>query len=233
MPHTLGVLEGVKTFWVREAHGDLPKNPNVLAAVHDLLQQGSTTALESQRPPSRGARAAAPYVPAATFEVDPPVVDELLRRVAPAGRRRGAPGLSEVEAARLEALMLRDYTGTPVDIGRPLAAPSPAAALPRAPRRGARRRRARAARRPRLRVEVVWGDITQAAGDVYAVGHYEGVQPQRAELALDEAVSGPRQRRHLVITDQTRRGILRGGLGDVAFFPVSYTHLTLPTIYSV
>ena len=219
VPHTLGLLEGVKTFWVREAHGDLPKNPNVLAAVHDLLQQGSTTALESQRPPSRGARAAAPYVPAATFEVDPPVVDELLRRVAPAGRRRGAPGLSEVEAARLEALMLRDYTGTPVDIGRPLAAPSPAAALPRAPRRGARRRRARAARRPRLRVEVVWGDITQAAGDVYAVGHYEGVQPQRAELALDEAVSGPRQRRHLVITDQTRRGILRGGLGDVAFFP--------------
>src|SRR5207249_4448851 len=39
-----------------------------------------------------------------------------------------------------------------------------------------------------------------------------------AERALDEAVSGP-GRRQLVITDQTRRGILRGGLGDVAFFP--------------
>jgi hypothetical protein len=77
-------------------------------------------------------------------------------------------------------------------------------------------------RRPRprrLRVEVVWGDVTRVPGDVYAVGHYEGVLPQRAERALDEAVTGRRPRRHLVITDQARRGILRGGLGDVAFFP--------------
>jgi hypothetical protein len=36
---------------------------------------------------------------------------------------------------------------------------------------------------------------------------------------LDEAVSGPGKRRHLVITDQARRGILHGGLGGVAFFP--------------
>jgi hypothetical protein len=66
---------------------------------------------------------------------------------------------------------------------------------------------------------VVWGDITKVAGDVYAVGHYEGVLPQRAERALDDVVSGPGPRRYLVITDQTRRGILRGGLGDIAFFP--------------
>jgi pimeloyl-ACP methyl ester carboxylesterase len=45
VPHTLGLLEGVRTFWVREKHGDLPKNPNVLAGIHDLLQSGATTAL--------------------------------------------------------------------------------------------------------------------------------------------------------------------------------------------
>ena len=220
VPHSLGLLEGVKTLWVREAHGDLPKNPNVLAAVHDLLQQGTTGALESQKPPSRGVRAAAPYLPPRSFEVDPPVVDALLSRATGTARRGRAPALSDVEAARLAALMLRDYTGTPVDTGRPLAvAPALPAARPPARRGGARRPRARPVRRTRLRVEVVWGDITKAAGEVYAVGHYEGVQPQRAELALDEEVSGPRQRRHLVITDQTRRGILRGGLGDVAFFP--------------
>ena len=218
VPHTLGLLEGVKTFWVREAHGDLPKNPNVLAAVHDLLQAGATTTLQNQKPPSRSLPAAAPYLPPRRFEVEPAVVEELRSRVAAAGRRRGAPALSEVEAARLEAMMLRDYTGTPLDTGGPLVAattPPPA----RGKRGGARRPRPRAARRPRLRVEVVWGDITKAAGDVYAVGHYEGVLPQRAERALDEAVSGPSKRRHLVITDQTRRGILRGGVGDVAFFP--------------
>jgi pimeloyl-ACP methyl ester carboxylesterase len=218
VPHALGVLEGVKTFWVREAHGDLPKNPNVLAGVHDLLQLGSTAALESQKPPGRGRRARAVYQRPQSFEVDLPAVEALLSRAATAGRRRGAPALSEVEAARLEALMLRDYTGTPLDSGRPLAVgPAPPAVRPRAA--GARRPRAVAAHRPRLQVEVVWGDITKAKGDVYAVGHYEGVLPQRAERALDEAVSGPGERRQLVITDQTRRGILRGGLGDIAFFP--------------
>ena len=218
VPHTLGLLEGVQTFWVRESHGDLPKNPNVLAAVHDLLQAGATTALESRKPPSRGVRAAAPYVPPRTFEVQAPVVEELLSRAVPAGRRRGAPALSDAEAARLEALMLRDYTGTPLDTGRPLAV-APAAPAARTKRGRVRGARPPAARRRRLRVEVVWGDIAKAAGDVYAVGHYEGVLPQSAELALDEAVSGSGKVRHLVITDQTRRGILRGGLGDVAFFP--------------
>ena len=218
VPHALGLLEGVKTFWVRESHGDLPKNPNVLAAVHDLLRAGATTALESSKPPSRGLRVPAPYVPPRTFEVQAPAVEELLSRAATAGRRGGAPALTEVEAARLEALMLREYTGTPLDTGRPLVVAPPALAA-RAKRGRARSPRPPAARRRRLRVEVVWGDITKATGDVYAVGHYEGVLPQRAELALDEAVSGSGKRRHLVITDQTRRGILRGGLGDVAFFP--------------
>src|SRR6185503_7326545 len=67
VPHALGLLEGVRTFWVREKHGDLPKNPNVLAAVHDLLRIGSTTALESQKPPSRALRTAAPYLPPRKF----------------------------------------------------------------------------------------------------------------------------------------------------------------------
>ena len=43
---------------------------------------------------------------------------------------------------------------------------------------------------PKVIVEVVWGDVTAVDAHVYAVGHYQGVEPQRAELALDEAVSG-------------------------------------------
>jgi pimeloyl-ACP methyl ester carboxylesterase len=212
VPHALGLLEGVRTFWVREKHGDLPKNPNVLAAVHDLLRIGSTTALESQKPPSRALRTAAPFLPPRKFEVESAVVDALAIRAGAARRGRG-PALSEVEAARLEALMLRDYLGTPLEAGpRVTGVPAP-------PPAGGRRGRApRPPRRPRLRVEVVWGDVTKVQGDAYAVGHYEGVLPQRAERALDQAVSGP-GRGQLVITDQARRGILRGALGDVAFFP--------------
>jgi hypothetical protein len=75
--------------------------------------------------------------------------------------------------------------------------------------------------RPKLTVEVVWADITQAKGDVYFVGHYMGVPPQKGELALDRAVSGAedRSRKTLLITEWTRRGLLRGALGEVVFFP--------------
>ena len=73
---------------------------------------------------------------------------------------------------------------------------------------------------PELAVDVVWGDVTKVDGDVYAVGHYEQVLPQNAELALDRAISGEgRDRDAFVLTSLTRRGILRGALGNVELFP--------------
>jgi hypothetical protein len=74
---------------------------------------------------------------------------------------------------------------------------------------------------PKLTVEVVWADITRAKGEAYLVGHYMGVRPQKAELALDRAVSGyvEGRREKLLITEWTSRGALRGALGEVAFFP--------------
>ena len=71
--------------------------------------------------------------------------------------------------------------------------------------------------RPALDVEVVWGDIAKTDGDLSAVGHYQGVLPSQAELSLDRAISGPD--RSLVLTEHTRRGLLRGELGDIDFFP--------------
>jgi hypothetical protein len=79
------------------------------------------------------------------------------------------------------------------------------------------------AARPRLAVEVVWGDITKVEGDAFVVGHYVGVLPQNAERALDAALSGAtpgaKQEGNLILTDLTRRGAIRGSLGDVIFFP--------------
>jgi hypothetical protein len=84
-----------------------------------------------------------------------------------------------------------------------------------------------------LTIEVVWGDITRVRSEVCAVGHYIGVPPQRAELALDRAISGvPVQQERppadgarkdpprLLLTELTRRGALRGELGEIAFFPL-------------
>jgi hypothetical protein len=68
---------------------------------------------------------------------------------------------------------------------------------------------------------VRWDDITRARADVYAVGHYQGVLPQNAELALDRAISGESAgESDLVLTQLTRRGVLRGALGDVNFYPI-------------
>ena len=74
--------------------------------------------------------------------------------------------------------------------------------------------------RPKLVVEVVWGNITQAEGDIHFVGHYMGVLPQKAERALDRAMSGDTgDGTRRIIREWTKRGLLRGALGEIAFFP--------------
>ena len=73
-----------------------------------------------------------------------------------------------------------------------------------------------------LAVEVVWGDIRTAKGNVHVVGHYQNVLPQFAELALDRAVSAPGAgEERLMLTSLTRAGTIRGTLGDVFFVPWS------------
>lgn len=88
---------------------------------------------------------------------------------------------------------------------------------------GANADRSDAAPDSTLHIEVIWGDVgSQDLGlDVLLVGHYVGVLPQRAELRLDEVVSGidDDPSRNLVITELARRGAIRGELGDVTFFP--------------
>src|SRR5262249_32466339 len=46
VPHTLGLLDGVPTFYVDEVHGDLARNESVLAAVDEILERGTTTQLD-------------------------------------------------------------------------------------------------------------------------------------------------------------------------------------------
>jgi len=73
-----------------------------------------------------------------------------------------------------------------------------------------------------LHIEVVWGAIQNVDADVLAVGHYIGVVPQTAERKLDELVSGTngKEGEKLLITELTRRGAIRGILGEVIFFPL-------------
>jgi CHAT domain len=87
---------------------------------------------------------------------------------------------------------------------------------------------------PRIRVRVVQGDIGKIgeAGyvppgetlpiDAIAVGHYAGVDPRDAELALDRAISSGSSNRtaeDFIITGLTKRGTIRGDLGIPFFLP--------------
>ena len=141
-----------------------------------------------------------------------PEIDTILTR-SHARRAAKAPTVAPEDAVRLEDLGFAEYLGTSSAVTR---GGEPKEAAPAEP----------VAERPpaSIRVEVIWGDLTRLDADVYAVGHYEGVEPQRAELALDRVVSGvvgdgTVDPRRLVITQHSRRGMLRGALGDVSFFP--------------
>lgn len=100
-------------FWVNEKHGDLPKNPRVLAGIRDLLRQGTTAALEVRRRVLRtGGQTSGRFDPTLRERV-PEEVPVLVAEVS-GGRRKAKPTLEqEIAAARLEALALSDYLGTP------------------------------------------------------------------------------------------------------------------------
>src|SRR5262245_35008065 len=218
--HALGLLDGVRTFYVDEDHGALAKNDHVLARIHDLLERGTTTALAATKP---ARRSVAPVeeevaVRAATRGQEEARLAEL-RDKAQARGAGARPRLTPEESIEAEQLIMAEWRGR---------APEPTAAAPE-PEQPPKPPRAR--RRRPIPLEVVWGDATRIEADVHTVGHYEGVLPQRAELALDCLVSdvdladvfdektGDLARRRLVITQQTRRGQLRGALGDLDFFP--------------
>ena len=89
VPHDLGLLDGVATYWVDAAHGDLAKSDGVLDAISDLLQRGATDRLPATRPQPRGA-ARGGWVRAARPEAREVEGDAEVAAISGAARGRGA-----------------------------------------------------------------------------------------------------------------------------------------------
>lgn len=205
VPHDLGLLDGVPTFWADATHGDLARDPDVLDSIDDLLEKGQTSVLSSVKPMTR-ATTDIKWHDASDFEE---IDNDVLPLLSQENRNRGgtSSSLNDEQHLLVENELLKGYLG---DV-----------------RQGHTQHRRRAqndgdGKPPKLRVEVVWGDITQCEGQVYAVGHYQGVLPQAAELALDAAISNDPKRLNPdthILRQHTLRGTLRGALGDVDFFP--------------
>lgn len=225
VPHELGLLPGVSTFYVCEKHGDLPSNEKVLAGIHELLSTGTTTALEKQRPTRRTAPAKAAWRKSSEIAPMPPAI-------AAFAATRGGPqriaNMSPEQQAAIEAEMLESLVST----RRGVESAEPIAGAPNIPAKASAKVSAKQ-RAAGVHLDVVWGDIACVDGDVFIAGHYQGVEPVGGEKALDKAVSGIAQHvldpdaADLVITMHARRGILRGGLGEINFFPWPNTRKTV------
>ena len=161
VPHALGLLDAVKTYWVDEDHGDLPKNDDVLEAISDLLR-GETSKLAAKKPVTRGATRK-PRPGRKTVEAVPAEAERILASAKRRRRADGEPDLTPEEEARLEALVADNYLGSGDEGER-------AAGTTEEEPTGVTAR----TRPPAITIEVSWGDVTKIEADVYAVGHYQG-----------------------------------------------------------
>jgi len=190
VPFTLGLLEGVPSFFVEESHGSLPKNDRVLKAVDQLLEHGRTDALPDKPIPPR-----AFFVPEAPWHrsLGDYLVESELEKIA----RRADSGKADADEIRFaEEILTRAVVGEK----RPVRKPE-------------RRTAAKPAVRRRLAIDVVPGDVTRVAAPVVVVGSYKGVVPVNAIGAIDKALD-------FWISQAIQRSMLGADLGQIFFIPV-------------
>jgi hypothetical protein len=239
--HALGLLKGVRTYFIEEEHAGLTTNRTVLDALDELLQTGKTNALsggQTVRAALRNAGTTAWSELGRTAleraQADRAALAGLARQL----HRRLAPALPNGADETVPALGVMDRVHPSDSIVADLLTRdllSPRAAAARLAPQGRRFR-------PTVTIGLVAGAIDQDevlgtidAGcgatapvvDAIGVGHYPGVRPQAAELALDRAVTArllnlpaaDLTASDLILTQYTERGLLRGDLGTTFFLP--------------
>ncbi|MDQ3520055.1 MAG: CHAT domain-containing protein [Gemmatimonadota bacterium] len=228
VPHALGKLKGVPTYYVDELHGDLPSNQQVLASLEELLQHGVTDRLpmsmpaQSARGPAAEKRArAALNVELGRDADDEARIDQFVRRMQT--RRDGAATTPRVlaEEQRVAQAITRGFLRSPSDERASSGATAgsiPTDGIP-----------------VRIEVRLVHAAIENTASydtsdlpvDAIAVGHYLGVKPVNSEGAIDRAISealavdgeSDGNSDLFIITQYAQRGIIRGELGQPFFLP--------------
>lgn len=193
VPHDLGLLPGVPTYYVEETHGDLAKNDAVLTAVEELLDQGKTTVLATEKPVLRAlvAEGTRWRRSIGDLQAESQVAD--IARRADRNQADSAE-LHAAEAALVGAIVGRDHAARPVAV------------------LAETKRRTQPAPPVRLKLEIVRGDVTRIQTPLVVVGHYRGVKPINALGALDHALD------HW-ITRAGEAGMIGGGLGELFFIP--------------
>ncbi len=98
VPHALGLLKDVATYYVDEIHGDLARNETVLAAVDELLERGTTSVLGTTV--LRRVDRAVPTMRDYRTAADKRLMEEL-ERIAREAKARGEPDAVSADDAKL------------------------------------------------------------------------------------------------------------------------------------
>jgi hypothetical protein len=250
VPHSLGLLPEVPSWYIAEDHGALSANARIMDALPDLLEAGDTDRLPSRMPRTRSRLS----VDEARLRMEESEREEELLLELYLRQTRRAHGVRRAAAAPTESdpAVWRDEpaaeAATPAEV-----APVPALYLSPGERmaeetltRGflsapfSTAVRAESVRPPfappRLEVRLVcagieettWLADAESPVGAIAVGHYQGVPPAFAELALDRAISpslgasadaGLREDARLVLTQLSERGTIRGELAQPFLLP--------------
>ena len=232
VPHRLGFLEQngkrIPTWYVEEDHGALPNNSAAINAVETLLLHDKCdlptvpTGARSLVADRNAAEAVAPKEMAKRGE-DEARLDEIAARLRSRTRSADSAENALVSRDEIEAqeIVLRSFLAgesAKADSGR--ADPSPQV----------RKSKATPPAAVKIELALLRADLADlfcgVAGavpvDAVAVGHYIGVTPQYAELALDRAVSDWKKGDSddkLLITSLHKRGSLPAQLGQVFVLP--------------
>jgi pimeloyl-ACP methyl ester carboxylesterase len=200
VPHELGLLKDVPTYYVDEVHGDLARNDQVLRAVDDLLATGKTDELVTSplRAPTRAAPTMRDYRSAADLRL----MEELARVADKARQAQGPQTLTPEEEQIAADALVKAALGTS---SRSL--PQSLAAAPRVPVR-----HATGGAPVALDVGVRFGDVTQIRAPAVVVGHYHGIPPVNAIGAIDAAL------KHWVAR-AVKQQMISGTLGETFFVP--------------
>lgn len=195
VPHALGLLPDVSTYYIEETHGDLPRNEQLLAALEEILERGRTSALATQPPAARSITAEGqPWKRSATDNQSAVRIEQISRQTE---QKNVMPDqVREAEETLQRAALGRDPLTTPA-----------------APQASKVRVQLRATKPFRLKVEVVQGDVTRIQGPLVVVGRYSGTRPLAALGALDRALD-------FWITRASEHGMIGSRLGELFFIPV-------------
>jgi pimeloyl-ACP methyl ester carboxylesterase len=241
VPHTLGFLKSgttrIPTFFVECEHGALANHPDVISGTQQILANGKCS-LPSQPVRARGSEdlASRIHVKQELERHEEEKLRELSRRVRARTRSTGSianASLSAEEIAASEMVVRNFLSGA---FARPVLVPS--GTLGEGPLGRKQQRVPVPPLKPvSITIKLIRGGIETVNGqnrevDAISVGHYVGVAPQYAELALDReisralkpanaanAVPSSQSKNDLLITALHRRGIIVGELAQNFLLP--------------